>query len=75
MNAKSIDELRAAADAAEHEAQEAMRDRKAAIARSAEALRKAGKARQKLVRALGAQGEVRHRRLTRLKSPDTGNSS
>jgi hypothetical protein len=58
MNTKlGIDELRVLADEAESLAQQAMRERAAAVARSQEALRAASKARQKYVRALGIQGE------------------
>jgi FtsZ-binding cell division protein ZapB len=57
MNTKlGIDELREAADRAEREAQQAMRERAAAVTRSQEALRAAARARQKYLRASGAQG-------------------
>jgi hypothetical protein len=53
----TIDQLKALADEAEIEAQAAMRDRRAAVTRSQEALRAAAKARQKYLRASGAQGK------------------
>jgi hypothetical protein len=59
MNTKlGIDELREAADRAEREAQQAMRERAAAVTRSQEALRAASKARQKYVRARRAHSRL-----------------
>jgi hypothetical protein len=57
MSNNTIDELRTIADEAEREAQAALRARTVAVVRSSEALKKAAKARTKLMRALGAQGE------------------
>jgi hypothetical protein len=55
-NNSTIDELKAESDRAEHEYQDAMRARKAAVEASQAASKAAIKARSKYQRALGVQG-------------------
>jgi hypothetical protein len=58
VSTNSIDELKAASDAAEERYQQTVKARKAAIADSQEALKVATKARGRYMRAVAQQAEV-----------------